>query len=93
MLGRFDSCFRTDISNFYPRIYTHSIPWALLGKEHSKAQMHSTTFKRHYANQLDIFVRNMQDKQRWSHFLRQAVKVDLPIQRTNHHEDAETVFG
>ncbi len=31
--------------------------------------------------------------QRWSHFLRQPVKVDLPIQRTNHHEDAETVFG
>jgi len=31
--------------------------------------------------------------QRWSHFLRQPVKVDSPIQRTNHHEDAETVFG
>ena len=31
--------------------------------------------------------------QRWSHFLRQAVKVDSPIQRTNHHEDAATVFG
>ena len=30
---------------------------------------------------------------RWSHFVRQPVKVDLPIQRTNHHEDAETVFG
>jgi MFS family permease len=30
---------------------------------------------------------------RWSHFLRQPVKVDSPIQRTNHHEDAETVFG
>ncbi len=32
-------------------------------------------------------------KQRWSHFVRQPVKVDSPIQRTNHHEDAETVFG
>ena len=31
--------------------------------------------------------------QRWSHFVRQPVKVDSPIQRTNHHEDAETVFG
>ena len=30
---------------------------------------------------------------RWSHFVRQPVKVDSPIQRTNHHEDAETVFG
>jgi hypothetical protein len=30
---------------------------------------------------------------RWSHFLRQAAKVDSPMQRTTHHEDAETVFG
>jgi hypothetical protein len=63
VLGRFDRCFRTDISNFYPRIYTHSIPWALLGKEKCKAQMHTKVFKKHYANQLDHFVRNMQDRQ------------------------------
>jgi len=31
--------------------------------------------------------------QRWSHFLRQPAKVDSMIQRTIHHEDAETVFG
>ena len=31
--------------------------------------------------------------ERWSHFLRQPAKVDLPMQRTIHHEDAETVFG
>jgi hypothetical protein len=31
--------------------------------------------------------------QRWSHFLRQGAKVDSPMQRTTHHEDAETVFG
>ena len=30
---------------------------------------------------------------RWSHFLTQPAKVDLPMQRTTHHEDAETVFG
>ncbi len=33
------------------------------------------------------------DYQRWSHFLRQPVKVDSLMQRTIHHEDAETVFG
>lgn len=27
---------RLDILNFYPTIYTHSIPWSLLGKEHAK---------------------------------------------------------
>ena len=32
-------------------------------------------------------------EQRWSRFLRQPAKVDSPMQRTNHHEDAETVFG
>jgi hypothetical protein len=31
--------------------------------------------------------------ERWSHFLRQGAKVDSPMQRTTHHEDAETVFG
>jgi hypothetical protein len=31
--------------------------------------------------------------QRWSHFLRQPAKVDSLMQRTNHHEDAQTVFG
>jgi hypothetical protein len=32
-------------------------------------------------------------RERWSHFLRQPAKVDSPRKRTNHHEDAETVFG
>ncbi len=31
--------------------------------------------------------------ERWSHFLRQPAKVDSPMRRTIHHEDAETVFG
>jgi hypothetical protein len=29
----------------------------------------------------------------WSHFLTQPAKVDSPMQRMIHHEDAETVFG
>ena len=32
-------------------------------------------------------------KERWSRFLRQPAKVDSTMQRTIHHEDAETVFG
>ena len=31
--------------------------------------------------------------ERWSHLLRQPAKVDSPMQRMIHHEDAETVFG
>src|SRR6185437_6770180 len=30
---------------------------------------------------------------RWSHFVTQPAKVDSPMQRMIHHEDAETVFG
>jgi hypothetical protein len=32
------------------------------------------------------------ERERWSHILRQSVKVDSSMQRTSHHEDAETVF-
>ncbi|QDJ13845.1 hypothetical protein CEP45_08410 [Mergibacter septicus] len=30
--------FTTDIANFYPSIYTHSIPWAIYTKEKAKKQ-------------------------------------------------------
>jgi hypothetical protein len=33
------------------------------------------------------------ESERWSCFLRQAVKVDSAMKRVIHHEDAETVFG
>ena len=33
------------------------------------------------------------DSERWSQLLRQPAKVDSPMRRTNHHEDAQTVFG
>ena len=36
---------------------------------------------------------NRRFTQRWSHFLTQPAKVDSPIQRMIHHEDAETIFG
>ena len=45
---------RTDISNFYPSFYSHSIPWALVGFEVAKAQRgHGRWF-----NALDMAVRN-----------------------------------
>jgi hypothetical protein len=33
------------------------------------------------------------NRQRWSHFLTQPAKVDSPMQRMIHDENAETVFG
>ena len=47
----------TDINNFYPSIYTHSIPWALHGKMVAKAQMRSATL---LGNVLDGALRSQQ---------------------------------
>jgi hypothetical protein len=33
---------KADISNCFPSIYTHSIPWALVGKESAKKDKHTT---------------------------------------------------
>jgi hypothetical protein len=35
-----------DISQFYPSIYTHSIPWAVLGKEKAKQEFNNKEFNR-----------------------------------------------
>ncbi len=49
----------TDISKFYNTIYTHSIPWALHGKQVAKRNRRDNL----WGNKLDRFVRNMQDGQ------------------------------
>ena len=53
---------KTDISRFFPSIYTHSIPWAVHGKTESKLdrRRNSTTV---FANKLDYLVRQAQDQQ------------------------------
>jgi hypothetical protein len=50
---------KTDISRFYPSIYTHSIPWALHGKATSRASSRSGLL----GNRLDLWMRETQDKQ------------------------------
>jgi hypothetical protein len=50
---------KTDIARFYPSIYTHSIPWALHGKD---AARRDTEYKL-FGNRLDLWVRETQDKQ------------------------------
>jgi hypothetical protein len=50
---------RTDISRFYPTIYTHSIPWALHTKEVAKINRKDSL----YGNLLDKRVRNSMDGQ------------------------------
>lgn len=50
-----DWLVRTDISRFYPTIYTHSIPWAAYGKERVKSSLH--VYDGSFADRLDVLVR------------------------------------
>lgn len=60
---------KVDISNFYPSIYTHTIPWAMIGKKKAKLGFRrllpAGEDKTNYdiGNQIDILVENNQDKQ------------------------------
>lgn len=46
----------TDISRFYPTIYTHSIPWAAYGKERVKAAL--KVYEGSFADRIDLLVRS-----------------------------------
>lgn len=50
-----DWLVRTDISRFYPSIYTHSIPWAAYGKERVKSNL--KIYDGSFADRLDVLVR------------------------------------
>ncbi len=50
-----DWLVKTDITRFYPSIYTHSIPWAAYGKENVKQRM--GYYKGSLADRLDVLVR------------------------------------
>lgn len=47
---------KADISNCFPSIYTHSIPWAVVGKESAKKDKKDDT---KWFNQIDKFTRNL----------------------------------
>jgi hypothetical protein len=51
---------KADLSRFYHSLYTHSIPWALHGKDYAKANRHNPAI---YGNSIDTAVRNTQDQQ------------------------------
>lgn len=47
-------CVKTDISNCFPSIYTHSIPWGLVGYKKAKKERSD---KKKYFNELDFYQR------------------------------------
>lgn len=73
----FKFALRTDISRFFPTIYTHSIPWAL----HSKQVAKRNRTRRLLGNLLDETSRNLQDGQ----------TIGLPIGPDTSHIIAELI--
>ena len=63
ILAQSDRAIRTDISQFYGSIYTHSITWALHGKDTAKALWKSGKLKGDLGQRLDDLTRFAQDEQ------------------------------
>ncbi len=59
--GRF--LLKADILRFFPSIYTHSIPWALMGKSAAKAAMGSGTLKGTWQDEADMLSRSVNNNQ------------------------------
>ncbi|WP_417482313.1 RNA-directed DNA polymerase [Maricaulis sp.] len=62
LLSGFRFVAKTDISRFYPSIYTHSIPWAFHGKQVSKRERRPTS-SQVFFNRIDQVIQNGQDGQ------------------------------
>lgn len=61
-LSRFRFCLVTDVSRFYPSVYTHAFPWAINGKAAAKADTQSNS-SAVFGNRLDFIVRQAQSRQ------------------------------
>lgn len=77
---------KTDISKFFPTVYTHSIPWALHGKAVAKSNRKVTP--KYFGNLLDRSIRQGQEEQTiglpigpdTSHILAEAVAVAVDLE-------------
>jgi hypothetical protein len=58
--ARFEVLAEADISGFYHSVYTHTIAWAIHGRNISKKNRNDLTL---YGNIIDLLVRNAQDGQ------------------------------
>ena len=63
MASNFPIVLSLDINRFYGSIYTHSIPWAILGKREAKRRFARGTLKNHWSDKLDVLVRNCNQRQ------------------------------
>ncbi len=54
---------RTDINRFYPSTYTHSVPWAIHGKDAVKQAKAANNLGALWSDMLDTLSRNVNDQQ------------------------------
>ncbi len=57
---RFKFLITTDVKNFYPSVYTHSIPWAIHGKQRIRTGSNRYNFS-FFGNRLDKLFQNAND--------------------------------
>lgn len=63
ILSSYGRYVKTDVVRFYPSVYTHSIAWALLGKQYCKDNHRSRQYQRSFAALLDKAVAAGQEGQ------------------------------
>ena len=79
---------RTDVSRFFPTVYTHSIPWAVHGK--AVAKKNRSVTPKYFGNLLDLAVRQCQDEQTFglpigpdtSHIIAECIATAVDIDLT-----------
>lgn len=52
-----------DIATCFPSIYTHTIPWALVGKETAKKNTHCRGKNKTWYNEIDLYARNCRNNE------------------------------
>jgi hypothetical protein len=63
ILSLHNSALKSDISRYFSTIYTHSVPWAMYGKNYCKSNRFTPQFRQTFGNLLDKYIRQCQDDQ------------------------------
>ena len=61
-LSRFRFCLVTDVSRFFPSVYTHTLSWAINGKSAAKSDTQPNSAAV-FGNRLDFIIRQAQSRQ------------------------------
>ncbi|MEY0877448.1 RNA-directed DNA polymerase [Providencia manganoxydans] len=89
----------TDISSYFPSIYTHSISWALDGKESSKRNLRGSI--KSLGDDIDLLCRNAQDGQTiglpigcdTSHIISELIGTAIDVELTKKLKESRISFS